>query len=200
MMKFERYFYDTEFFEDGPQEPIQLISIGIKAHTVGRRYYAVSNEFDLHRAWYKKSQGHYWLRDHVIKQLPLMRRADGSIWLDGQGAPALDASHSSVKSLPEIRDELEEFFELQTSMRRELWAWYADYDHVVLSQIWGAMIKLPEGMPMFTHDLKQVVNLGGNPLMPVQMEGLHNALNDAEHVEIMWEHCNSLGLPVAHKV
>ena len=42
-----RYFYDTEFIEDG--NTIELVSIGIVAED-GREYYAVSTDFDAARA------------------------------------------------------------------------------------------------------------------------------------------------------
>ena len=40
----------------------------------------------------------------------------------------------------------------------ELWAYYSAYDHVVLSWIFGLMIKLPSYFPMYTNDLEQVKN------------------------------------------
>lgn len=55
-----RYFYDTEFIEDGLT--IELISIGIVAED-GREFYAVSTEFDEKRA-------NSWVRANVISQLP----------------------------------------------------------------------------------------------------------------------------------
>jgi hypothetical protein len=106
----------------------------------------------------------------------------------------LDHQHPAVKTRNEIVQDLIELFELGVEMKRRLWAWYADYDHVVLSQLWGSMIQLPEGMPMFTHDLKQVVDMAGNPAMPKQAEGAHNALHDAEHLYSMFVHCQDLGL------
>ena len=42
-----KYFYDTEFIEDG--STIELVSIGIVAED-GREYYAVSRDFDATRA------------------------------------------------------------------------------------------------------------------------------------------------------
>ena len=42
-----RYFYDTEFIEDG--STIELVSIGIVAED-GREFYAVSTEFDASNA------------------------------------------------------------------------------------------------------------------------------------------------------
>jgi hypothetical protein len=42
-----RYFYDTEFIDDGYN--IELISIGVVAED-GREYYAISTEFNPERA------------------------------------------------------------------------------------------------------------------------------------------------------
>ena len=55
-----RYFYDTEFIEDG--RTIELVSIGIVAED-GREYYAVSTDFDASRAT-------AWVRDNVLDKLP----------------------------------------------------------------------------------------------------------------------------------
>lgn len=55
-----RYFYDTEFIEDGLT--IELVSIGIVAED-GREYYAISSEFDPRRA-------NAWVRDNVLAKLP----------------------------------------------------------------------------------------------------------------------------------
>jgi hypothetical protein len=40
---------------------------------------------------------------------------------------------------------------------------------------------------MWTNDLKQEVARLGNPSMPEQPSGLHNALADARHVRVMWD-------------
>ena len=52
-----RYFFDTEFFEDG--KTIDLISIGVVAED-GRTFYAISSEFDVDRVLDDP-----WMRDHV---------------------------------------------------------------------------------------------------------------------------------------
>lgn len=56
-----RYFFDTEFIEDG--STIDLVSIGIVRED-GREYYAVSEDADHTRA-------NQWVRDNVLAQLPL---------------------------------------------------------------------------------------------------------------------------------
>jgi hypothetical protein len=62
----------------------------------------------------------------------------------------------------------------------ELWGYYADYDHVVFCQLFGTMMDLPDGFPMFTMDLKQWQVQLGNPELPKQESGEHNALEDAK--------------------
>ena len=61
----------------------------------------------------------------------------------------------------------------------KLVGYYADYDHVALAQLWGQMIMLPTGMPMWTRDLKQWVSDVGNPKIPIPQKHEHNALADA---------------------
>nr|WP_234899948.1 3'-5' exoribonuclease [Streptomyces filamentosus] len=62
-----------------------------------------------------------------------------------------------------------------------MWAWYGAYDHVVLAQLFGRMIDLPTGIPMWTNDIQQECQRLGNPQMPEQPAGIHNALADARH-------------------
>ena len=55
------------------------------------------------------------------------------------------------------------------------------YDWVVFCQLFGAMIDLPTGFPMFCRDIKQVAVQMGNPSLPHQSpEAEHNALSDAK--------------------
>lgn len=109
-----RYFYDTEFIEDG--RTIELISIGVVAED-GREYYAVSTEFDPERA-----SG--WVRANVLPKLPPPASA---LW----------------RSRNRIRADLEEFFRVGGSDPIELWAWIAAYDHVALCQPRGRCPRCP---------------------------------------------------------
>lgn len=191
----EDFFYDTEFLERGPEHPIDLISLGMVRRRDGALYYVVNSEFDMQLGWHWAGANEdYWLRRNVLSQLPLERTSTHDLVLDSRGTPKLDLTHPAVKSRAQIRHDLMNFFELGHRINRRLWAWYADYDHVVLSQLWGTMVQLPYGMPMFTHDLKQVVDMAGNPEMPRQTKGFHNALTDAEHLYSMFVHCQDLGL------
>ena len=59
----------------------------------------------------------------------------------------------------------------------EFWGYYADYDWVVFCQIFGAMVDLPKGWPMYCRDINQAC---GELRLPQQSSTEHNALNDAK--------------------
>lgn len=69
----------------------------------------------------------------------------------------------------------------------EFWAYYADYDWVALCQLYGTMMDLPQGWPMFCMDLKQLTVGLGNKRLPDQESTEHNALNDAIWTKTAWE-------------
>jgi hypothetical protein len=69
----------------------------------------------------------------------------------------------------------------------EIWAYYADYDWVVLCQLFGTMMQLPEGWPMFCMDVKQYAVEIGNPKLPAQITTEHHALSDAVWTKQAWE-------------
>ena len=182
-----KIFYDTEFIEDG--RSIDLISIGLVADD-GREYYAVCSEVDQwtpegSEKLHKRISGHDWLMRNVIPHLPLNSKPDRMT--SGQWIWSLDRSSLLVRPRWVIANEVREF--ILAAPDPQLWAWYAAYDHVVLCQLWGSMIRLPKGVPMWTNDLKQECVRLGDPQIPVleQAEGEHNALADARHNRVISE-------------
>ena len=150
-----RYFYDTEFIEDG--RTIELVSIGVVTDD-GREYYAVSTEFDPAKAV-------PWVRKNVLDQLP------------SPGDPAW-------RSRARISEDLIDFLLADGQderVERELWAWYGAYDHVVLCQLYGTMTQLPRAFPRFTRDLRQRWEERGYPPLPADPPDAHDALVDARH-------------------
>lgn len=61
----------------------------------------------------------------------------------------------------------------------EFWAYYCSYDWVALCQLYGRMIDLPKGWPMFCRDVKQLCDSLGSPRLPEQSGTEHHALADA---------------------
>lgn len=86
------------------------------------------------------------------------------------------------KSRGEMGREIVEFM----GEKPEIWAYYADYDWVVLCQIYGRMIDLPKGWPMFCRDVKQLADSLGNPKLPEQKTAEHDALADAKWTRDAW--------------
>jgi hypothetical protein len=187
-----KYWYDTEFLEDG--RTIDLISIGIVAED-GREYYAVSEEIEAGLALDRESLGYRirhnrWLMENVIPHLPL--RTENGITKPCQGSNEppnfwLDMDNLSVLPRRLIRSGVRQFLlPGAPDSDPELWAWYGAYDHVALCQLFGSMINLPKGLPMWTNDFKQTVHQAGNPRIAKQESGLHNALEDARWLRDAW--------------
>lgn len=175
-----RYFYDTEFLEDG--STIDLISIGIVSED-GREYCAVNSDMPLDRI-----VKHDWLVHNVLPHLPLTNRSKLDSWIAHPTIYSkpdldlvnLDRRNTAVKPHWVIANEVREFLQPTENWRdTELWAYYGAYDHVALCQLWGKMIDLPKGIPMFTHELMQLWEQAGRPEQPEQTDAVHNALEDA---------------------
>ncbi|MDX6268691.1 MAG: hypothetical protein QOD70_3431 [Frankiales bacterium] len=105
---------------------------------------------------------HPWVAENVLPQLPPVAQ-----W----------------KPRRQIATELEEFFGDDPVW----WAWYGAYDHVALCQLWGDMPSLPRQLPRFMLDVRQLWEHLGRPPLPVQEDGLHDALMDARHVKVKYE-------------
>lgn len=170
------YAYDTEFLEDG--HTIELISIGIVCED-GRDYYAVNSDADWDRI--RKDD---WLMDNVVRHLPThstgqveKRTGFGD---KGYSWGGINMRDVRVKPKWVIANEVREF--LLDVDPPQLWANYAAYDHVALAQLWGRMISLPKGIPMFTHDLQQLLETMPDFEKPEQDGTEHDALADAHYV------------------
>ncbi|MFF9632954.1 3'-5' exoribonuclease domain-containing protein [Streptomyces fradiae] len=164
-----RIFYDTEFLEDG--RTIDLISIGMVRESDGAELYLVNRDMPV-----RKIRKHPWLMKNVVPGLPRphgdRRNHMPQSWL-------FDYCDPLVKHRDRIAAEVRRF--ITDTSDPQLWAWYGAYDHVALAQLFGRMIDLPTGIPMWTNDLRQEAERLGNPQLPEQSAGVHNALADARH-------------------
>lgn len=161
-----RFFYDTEFMEEPGS--IELISIGVVGEGANcvRKYadpadagvpcfYACNISANL-------CQANDWVMGNVIPLLP-PKDDDSAIWMPKE----------------EIGEQLLWFLKPSKKDPVELWGYYSAYDHVLLSWLFGRMIDMPDGMPMFTMDIKQYAVMLGNPILPRHGGKVHNALDDA---------------------
>lgn len=151
-----RYYHDWEFYEDG--ERIHPISVGIVAAD-GRELY-LEFKFD----WAMVPDSH-WLWDNVYPHTNF-------------DIPRLTKQ--------EIAQTIRYFITQNgTEFNNELWGYYSSYDHVCLAQTFGRMVDLPDGIPMFTRDIKQEqerlsdLYFKHGLLLPEHKGTAHNALDDA---------------------
>lgn len=181
-----KYYIDTEFIE-GFHKPlfgnkrhfIDLISIGIVAED-GREFYAISKDFDLESAWnaYDQDPHHtrnykakkvYLLRDNVLKHLFNNKKFNYYENIDGFNGFKNLVNHFG-KSNNQIAEEVFQFCTDDTLTIEkakfynvvkegiEFYGYYSDYDWVLFCSLFGRMIDLPTGFPMYCRDLKQALD------------------------------------------
>ena len=166
-----KYFFDTEFIERGPDRPILFLSIGIIAEDGRELYLEHPSARDMVN------------NDHV---------EFGDRWLIDNVRPHLQGGVGSGINPFYRRDtaaEIIAFCNPETYGTPEFWAYFADYDWVVLCQRFGRMIDLPKGWPMWCRDLKQLMADRGvkRDELPAAVEPEHHALSDARWTKRAYE-------------
>lgn len=191
-----KYFLDTEFIEafhkpllGKRRHFIDLISIGIVCED-GREYCAISNEYDP-----KDAGG--WVIEHVI--IPMYQQ---TVHGDARNhVNALNFHKSFGKSNKQIAADIIDFChhrrlrpvgdKVNPAANAYIYddpifyGYYCDYDWVLFCSLFGRMIDLPKGYPMYCRDLKQRFDeefkepIKSHPDYPIQKDE-HNALADAK--------------------
>lgn len=174
-----KYFLDNEFIEDG--KTIDLISIGIFAED-GRTLYLQNSECHFANA-------SDWVWRNVF---PKLEHFDlrGRRSCEGVGTQTFSTRElykacrdpkCPWRPRYQIRDDVIAFCNVEKFGKPEFWGYYADYDWVTLCQLFGTMIELPKGFPMYCRDVKQFCDDLGNPRLSEYPPDLpeHHALNDA---------------------
>lgn len=164
-------YYNTEFLEAGPAEPIRLISIGMVADDGGQLYRIVDD-----RATINAAMARPWLAGNVIPHLPVRP----SRWsADGWDWDQRHRDYPCVQPRDQVAADVRAFM-LGGAGRPELWADHGAYDHVVLCQLIGSG---GDRAGLFTRDLQDAARRAGNPRLPV-LPGArpHHPLDDAREV------------------
>ncbi len=167
-------FLDTEFVEKPNTidlistgiNTIDLISIGIKCED-GRTFYAENMNFDENLAT-------EWVRANVLPNLKWHGQPKHAFT---KPSLVFSGSVEVYGSLIDIRWEILDFIGQDTP---EFWGYYSAYDWVAFCWLFGAMVDLPKGWPMYCRDLKQLADMQipHKPHFP-KPENEHNALADA---------------------
>lgn len=171
----KRWFLDTEFME----EPgwMQLLSIALISEDGKEKFYAINREADISRA-------NDWVSKNILPRL-------FKEW--GQYAMTLEEIKFMIlhlippKPINVVVAEKLGIVPQETDLpdaiwqKPEFWGYYCDYDWVNFCWIFGKMVDLPKGYPMYCLDLKQVSKLNDDLEFKKQDPSQeHHALNDAE--------------------
>ena len=113
----------------------------------------------------------YWIRENVLKPIfnDLMKR-----WREDEEKatqlrtsmdynPTFQFKYKNLKKLIKKYGKTLEEIQLDLILdvfieKSELYGYYSAYDHVALSWIFGKMLNLPDNVPMYTRDLKQMLD------------------------------------------
>jgi hypothetical protein len=115
----------------------------------------------------------------VVSNPPLELADD---WLKENVIRHIDFRQSKPKT--EIAKEIVDF----VGKDPQFWGYYSDYDWVVLCQLYGRMIDLPESWPMYCLDVKQLAVEHGNPRLPELPDKIeHHALWDAREIKYRYQ-------------
>lgn len=179
-----KYYFDTEFAEG--RGTLKLISIGI-VDDKGGSYYAENSCFDVRDA-------NDWVKENVIPNLKWhenLKSTKGFNNVSNQGVVGGGRKYEVYGTPEVILDSLKDYLELTDpsigiDFKREFYAYYGAYDWVALCSIFGTMVDLPAGMPMFCRDLKPMLD-DSTVSPPDNPENEHNALVDAKWNKELYE-------------
>ena len=155
-----KFFIDCEFIE-GFHKPlfgkkrhfIDLISIGIVRED-GKGLYLISSE-------YKHKDANMWVKENVI--LPMYK---DTVHGDARNRFSAHTFHKYFGyNNSDIKETILEFFGCWRDQHFyrapegiEVYGYYADYDWVLFCSLFGRMMDLPKGFPMYCRDLKQMLD------------------------------------------
>jgi len=101
-------------------------------------------------------------------------------WVRANVLPSLTVDARARMLHADIRETIRAFI---STDKPEFWGYYADYDWVVFCWLFGPMVCLPKGWPMYCRDLKQELDRLGNPKVPFKADHEHHALSDAKWIK-----------------
>jgi len=143
-----------------------------------REYYAISKDFNLKQAWKNE-----WVRENVLR--PIFNELENKDYKEYNKALQFGIVKGVIgttfninnlrkyinrygKTNKQVAKEIIQFCRPKSERCKltdieviesidfsEFYAYYADYDWVVFCQLFGTMIDLPKGFPMYCIDLKQ---------------------------------------------
>lgn len=189
-MRTARYFLDTEFIEDGAT--IDLISIGIVSED-GRSLYLQNTECEYGKAsdWVWRNVFPYLSHFNMAGRRSCSEHRES--YDSGLGTRITTSCGDSAENpcpwaeRMEIKSQVLTFCDIEQYGEPEFWGYYAAYDWVAFCQLFGSMVNLPKGFPMYCRDVKQLADQLGGIRIPKPPVTIHNALSDAGWTKFAYE-------------
>lgn len=193
-----KYFLDTEFIEDG--KTIDLISIALVRED-GPTFYAQNRECDFSKAsdWVWRNVfphlAHFSLRGHRSC------RGREETYDSGLGRRSYSSCSTNLDDpcpwldRREIQDSVLSFCDIEKNGKPEFWGYFADYDWVAFCQLFGTMVQLPKGFPMYCRDIKQWADQLGDVRIPKPVKEVHHAIADALWTKQAYEFLSKINPP-----
>lgn len=171
-----KIYFDCEFMESGADCTLYPLSLAFVASNDNALYVVISDA--------DRSFANEFVVESVLPFLDLPPTADFTMALDNLGPVGEVHGNITYVRAPRLAaGALIADWVAQQTPTPEFWAWYAAYDWVVLCQLHGSMVNLPDNWPRFVRDLRQLTGgINWPPIADVDApEGLpeHHALADA---------------------
>jgi hypothetical protein len=207
-----KYFIDMEFIEGFRRQCVSFPFIWKKGHFIDLISLAVvpdrGEELYLISRDYNYSSADQWVKDNVIRPMYLQMKT-GTILIHNWKV----SNFQQLIGKTEQEISLAVWDKTKGDDAIEFWGYYADYDWVLFCSLYGRMIDLPKGYPMYCRDVKQLLDQKimqhglmvdgiSIPDYPIQekmkvVKALtsyprqsplleHNALEDARHVRELY--------------
>lgn len=116
------------------------------------------------------------------------RETDRSLSCDWVKKNVLLHMQGPIKPRQQIKEEIVAF----CGHRPQFWTYFGSYDWVLLCQLFGRMLDVPDHWPNFPMDVQQERVRRGVAKLPDQAGPEHNALADAIWTKQAWEYLCAL--------
>lgn len=167
-------FIDTEFYEFQPTERVFVPESDPENDVRGPHHITRplpgSNAIQLISIGAKKTNGELFYAEFLDFD---WGRVPADHWLQENVRPLMNNRFGFDSEF--IRNSLLQW----AGPCPEFWGWYADYDWVALCGLYGRMVDLPHGWPMFCRDVKQLADATPGVTLPPKPDKSHHALYDA---------------------
>ena len=115
----------------------------------------------------------YWIRENVLKPIfkeflnPVIDSKDNNLrvfnyknfkTLVNKYGKSNKQIADEIKMFIGTKETVENYEEVKHLLNPQFYGYYSAYDHVALCWLFGKMIDLPKGFPMYTIDLKQMLD------------------------------------------